>query len=456
MARTAEGWKLKWRSGVAHVRFTHAKKRYELTTGEKDPRRAAERAAEIYADVVSGRWKPVTHGPSSHADLDVIFADWLASLESTHDVQTVRWRVQQVRACFIPFFKNFKNITTATCADYARHRLTLVGRETVTKELSGLRTFLAWCVEQSVIRDAPVVRSVSPKSVGKRNPLRKTEATPISQAEAEAWLAALPEWSMRAVKGKKFAVRARFIVAWETGLRPETINTLSSPANYRKGATKLTITVTTDKQRFARPVPLTVAARAALDSVCPEKGVIFGEHDFRDYIPAAAKKAGLDPAKVETFTAYDLRHGRAVDLLETSGNLPGVAYLLGHKHLTTTNKYLKPGQMAAERALFGGLSGAAYEAEAVRRRGLEPLRVTPPAPEGGAESESGRNRGPGLGKAKRKGAARVGEQPDSGAPPQMIEAAGYLALLRVQEDSFDAMWAESLGIRAAAVARGAL
>ena len=63
---------------------------------------------------------------------------------------------------------------------------------------------------------------------------------------------------------------------------------------------------------------------------------------------AAAKV--LPPEKAKTFTAYDLRHARATQWAET-GNLVGVAYLLGHKQVTTTNKYARPNWAAATRVL---------------------------------------------------------------------------------------------------------
>ena len=54
--------------------------------------------------------------------------------------------------------------------------------------------------------------------------------------------------------------------------------------------------------------------------------------------------------KAKTFTAYGLRHARATQWAET-GNLVGVAYLLGHKQVTTTNKYARPNRAAAMRVL---------------------------------------------------------------------------------------------------------
>jgi hypothetical protein len=160
---------------------------------------------------------------------------------------------------------------------------------------------------------------------------------------------ALPEWS-ESKKTERFAVRARFRVAWETALRPSTIDQLSIPENYVRGASVLVITDEIDKVRFGRELPLTDAARAALEQVCPERGIVFGRHDYRDQIKKAAAEV-LPPEKARTFTAYDLRHARATQWAE-SGNLVGVAYLLGHKQVTTTNRYARPNRAAAERVLL--------------------------------------------------------------------------------------------------------
>ncbi len=108
------------------------------------------------------------------------------------------------------------------------------------------------------------------------------------------------------------------------------------------------MTAEIDKARFARDVPLSAEAMAALETVAPKSGLIFGEHDYRDILEKAAEV--LSPEKRATFTQYDLRHGRLTHLAET-GNLTGAAYLAGHKRVSTTDRYVRPGRRAAERAL---------------------------------------------------------------------------------------------------------
>ena len=51
-------------------------------------------------------------------------------------------------------------------------------------------------------------------------------------------------------------VRPRFRVAWESSLRPATLDKLSVPENYRPGCAALTIADDVDKNRFRRELPL--------------------------------------------------------------------------------------------------------------------------------------------------------------------------------------------------------
>jgi hypothetical protein len=99
--------------------------------------------------------------------------------------------------------------------------------------------------------------------------------------------------SNRAKDQTRYPVRARFIVAWETALRPATLNRLRAPVHYRRGQEVLVIENDIDKARFRRELPLGAETRAALDRVCPEVGILFGEHDYRRLLREAAIRAGV-------------------------------------------------------------------------------------------------------------------------------------------------------------------
>ncbi len=66
-------------------------------------------------------------------------------------------------------------------------------------------------------------------------------------------------------------------------------------------------------------------------------GILFGRHDLRvQYKRAAA--AVLPSGRAESWSIYDMRHAAGRRMVEASGgNLLGVAHMLGHKNLTTTN-----------------------------------------------------------------------------------------------------------------------
>ena len=96
----------------------------------------------------------------------------------------------------------------------------------------------------------------------------------------------------------------------------------------------------------------------------------------------AARLAGIDEARVRRLSPYEFRHSRTTEWVERSGNLPGVGYLLGPKHATTTNHRLHGNRAAAEAVLaasFGTNAGRAplptnEQALATSSQGLESSR----------------------------------------------------------------------------------
>jgi integrase len=143
---------------------------------------------------------------------------------------------------------------------------------------------------------------------------RKQAFLVFTAKEVAAIIAKLPEAATSKRSGGTFPVRARFVVAWETSLRPATLDKLTMPENYRRGSSFLAITDEADKSRFRRELPLSDAARAALDSVCPAAGLIFGAHDFRTLLRAAAEAAGIDEYRAKRISDYDFRHSRLTHL----------------------------------------------------------------------------------------------------------------------------------------------
>lgn len=403
MGRVAQGYKIRLHhSGIYHVRWisTRTGKRYDLSLGTRDPSEAASCAGRRYVEVCERELAE----PEAPAGEDVALDDelrdtWLTAIRS----QLSDGMPATLRIYWRHWAKHFRTlgaITTATIATYQAARLDVVVKATVRKEVSSLRGFLRWCLQIGVILALPTVPELARKATGQRAQAgRKIRATELSEKQIAAVIAALPEWSIvghgRHAKKPPYRVRDRFVFAYETGLRPSTIDRLSVPKNWRPGQVTLELDDDEDKARFGRTLPLSVRALEALQRCAPVTGVIFPRHDFRGYLEKAA--ASVLPADLAaTFSQYDFRHARGTHLLEATGNLPGVGFLLGHKKATTTDKYSRATRRAAESVLgatrslraSGGTSGGKLllarlkrVKHAVRGGGLEPPRCYPLAPQ---------------------------------------------------------------------------
>lgn len=342
MGRPAEGYKLRWRGERRGwtVRFS-LDKRYELSTGVRDRKAKAEadrKAREVYAEHVQGQRRK-QRGPAPDSPLLERVSEWLEELpvrdvtRETYEGYSVHW---------VKTFSSVRQMTSSAIESYTARRLKQSKRKSVANELSALRRFATW-LERSGHGSVDVPRlpdGLSGKAYKHRRRARAPELTP---AEVRKVLAALPVWS----DIHRFPIRARFTVQYETGLRTTTIDKLRAPDNYSKGALVLVLTDSDDKEAYGREVPLSLRARRALDSVVPSAGVIFGEHDYVRYLRPAAD-AALPAHKAAVFTWQHLRSARITHWLEQTSDLPGVMYLAGHKHASTTGKYVRASLRAAQ------------------------------------------------------------------------------------------------------------
>ena len=412
--RTEAPWSLRQLGAVWYVRFRHAGRRHEYSTGERERAGAEVHAALIFAKVVSGEWQRQERVEASPAlppfSLEDAVDGWISHQESSHDETTCKtWR--QYGARWVTFFGDDLHAVDwpRASARYMSERLRVVLAKTVRQELSGLRGLLGWAHDEGHLPELPVVPSVPRKAVGVRAGKQRAKSVHLEPDEIVRWLEAMPA-----------KVRPRYVLMAETGLRPRTLDLLRTPQHYTRGSAVLQITADIDKNRFARTLPLTAAARAVLDARLDEltnedEGVIFGASRWIASVKKAAVVAKLPRAK--EVSPYDLRHGLATHALEASGNLSGVGYLLGHLQATTTNRYLHTTQRAAHEVLAAfrppvsgeepgeaSLSGQSApflsrrrlarklaiqkRIMSVRRTGLEPVRFYSLVPETSASANS--------------------------------------------------------------------
>lgn len=346
MGRPSEGWKLRPPRGACRnytVRFRWGGEDFERSTRTADPERAAEVGARIYAATVASGAKRKRHPAASGLDLEGAVRAWLASLATTHDPATVGLYLGYAERWLEMFGAT---LTTSQAEAYMEKRLGQVRASTVRKELSALRTFARWGSERGRLPTIEVPYVPKRATGTAYEARRRSAAVELSPAEVTAILAALPRWSS-SPRVERFPIRARFIVQYETGLRPELVDLLSTPEHYRKGSTRINVTADLDKGRWARRVPLSDRARRELDQVLPKApGLIFGRHDYRPHLRKAAR-AVLPPDRAEVFNGSHLRSARATHWLDASESLTGVQYLLGHRQLSTTARYAKASEAAA-------------------------------------------------------------------------------------------------------------
>jgi hypothetical protein len=353
------------------ARFAVAGRTTERSTGTRDPDEADAEAARLVAAARAGELRDAGRARRQGAatPLEEVVESWLLYLETTHAERTREVWTDYATSHFVPFFGSTEKLTEEGCAEYRRQRLGKVLASTVRHELTALRNLVAFCALPDVrlIPEAFKIAGVPKRVTGKAHPVRRRSAAdPLSPDEVERIIGLLPEWGgrrgpqradlerKRTYKVNLFPIRARFIVAYETGLRPGTLDELSVPEHYEKGSATLRLTDAIDKQRWGRDLPLTARARAALDAVCPDQGLIFGWHDYRSHLKAAAGKV-LKGERARRFAGSHLRSARITHLAEESQNLPGIQFLVGHKLLSTTSRYAKPSLRAALEVLNLGL-----------------------------------------------------------------------------------------------------
>jgi integrase len=454
MARPKEGWKLRFprRKGEnITVRFTNAQgEEIERSTGTRDPVEAAREAERIYVAELNAAPVAERGRVDPTLLLDEQLAMWLTSLESTHDRETVATYTGYAKR-FVSFFGNtLADVTRARMGDYQRQRLTQVLRDSLQKERSALNGFFEWCHEQGTLSEEniPVWPKLPKRATGVRSGPQRAKAVDVTPEQIRAFVLALPILSLRARRGNRFPVRARFIFMAETGLRPSTIDALSVPEHWSPGSRELEIPDGIDKARFGRSLPLTGRAAAALEAAVAvanvSAGPIFGEHDYRTPFKSARSIAKLPKA----FAPYDLRH-HFISFTSSTMDKRAAMFLDGHTLVSTADHYVRSREDLAREAVAAlGSRGILGEGDIDMLSANEGSRtltgVTPLEPEsrGNSQPLDSYEPNPGL---------SIPEAPPDGpgyrgSPETIQRAQSYLDLLRSHWENLDnAVASELLG-----------
>lgn len=353
------------RKGIHGIRWrdTSTGKRTEVSLRTTDLEEARRVAPQVFAERVTG---VVKEGASNFIEhpakpLKELIAKWIADIASelgddtdkTYTTYGKHWLKQM---------KLLGDVRSASIGNYQRARLNQVLKGTVELELSAMRRFFKWLKEQEYIRTVPEFPELGAKVMGTNFKVRRrTKPTVVfSSEEMEQVIEAAPVLSQRKVRGRRFPVRARFIVARDTGLRPKTIDSLEGrDLIVSKGVLCLHIRKEIDKNRWDRVIDITPRVRAVLQSIKPENptDVFFGHHEWGKLFYKAVLEA-LGPDVADRMTPYDLKHGLVTEMFDAGAPETGIQFQVGT--VSAIRRYSHPNREAGGEALrkvFGGRAG---------------------------------------------------------------------------------------------------
>jgi integrase len=356
MARRAQGHKVVLDDGWYYVRFRYNNRRHKLALRTQDQAEAHRQAPEVYAAFIRGERQPIRGAaPTITTPLIDLCTTWLDSLEGVLAAGTRAVYEDYAAAHWLTRWKRLSELTEAALAGYVADRLKKVIRKSVRKEVSALRGFLGWLKTQGLLSEVPTIE-LPAKAAGTRAKKRRVPV-PLSLIEVRMLIAALPEESRHMARSRapyrrqKFPIRAYATFLWETGLRPSGVERMSNPDNWKPGRDTLTIDDDEDKAAWGREVPLSRRARELLEQYASTPGPLWGRWDLRVELRKAATKIGLDEARAQAVSTYDLRHARINALRDAGASRSGLQLLAGHTDAATTELYMHPLADQAKKAL---------------------------------------------------------------------------------------------------------
>jgi integrase len=325
---------------VYQYAFTANGKRYRGSTGCRDYGEAQAEAQRLWLDAHRGRppakrvrVRDLADAPS----LAHLFAHFIDSLTGKKSQSYVDKLESHFRAHFSDRWKTLHEITSQEIERYTTERLRertrlkrLASSVTVYKEIVTLSQFMKWAQRHGHLDVLPAFQRVKPIS-----DYAPPNYTPEQTAKL---LATLPD---RHTHSKRQPVREYFTVQWAQALRPDAeLGSLRwEDVNLDRG--EITIRQSKDKARVGRTIAMAQETRAILTEMAKDEpepsAAVFGARNFRESLRLAAIKA-----KLPTPTRHNLRHFRLSELGGSPGTSVGaLQFFAGHKHLQTTDRYVR-------------------------------------------------------------------------------------------------------------------
>lgn len=221
------------------------------------------------------------------------------------------------------------------------------GPSTARNQLSTVRTFLRWCVDEGLLRSDPT-RTIRPPREPRRIP--RTIARPA----AARLVAALPD------------ARARLIVLWmlHLGLRCGEVSRIQV-GDIDRDARLLVVRGKGQRERIL-PIPAEAwhALLAYLEEAPATSGPLVRRYDdhsralvphyISDMVRRFMRDAGVKVGPRDGLSGHALRRTCATDLLDGGAHIRQVQEVLGHASIQQTAKYLRKADAVELRPVMDG------------------------------------------------------------------------------------------------------
>lgn len=218
----------------------------------------------------------------------------------------------------------------------AERRADGLGNVSAARELSALKTFIAFAREQAGLADTSRPRLRGPRvKKGLPRPVTPDEAVNLAEAVADdatvPWIAARD--------------RAVLLLLYGAGMR--IAEALALPASVLPLSEKLTVTGKGDRQRIVPLLPIVQAAVSDYVRQCPwslakDQPLFRGAKGgplSQGMVQRAVARARVALGLPSTATPHALRHSFATHLLGAGADLRSLQELLGHASLSSTQIY---------------------------------------------------------------------------------------------------------------------
>jgi len=363
---------------VFQYRFTAHGRRFRGSTGCRDREAAQAETLRLYAAALAQKPLPkadAARRPVASQDLTKLFAAFIGTVTGKKSPEYIRKMESHFSAHFARRWRTLSEIVQPGAIDaFASARLAgdapafehdprrkrpKNGKSvTVHKELVTLRRFLKWCKKMGHIAELPHIDPVAQVS----------DYTPpdLTPDQVATYLAALPT---RREHRHRHPVRERFTFMWAQALRNKEVSSLRR-RDVNLELREMTIRQSEDKARVGRTIGLSDEAHDALVEYIGEEtwdgdALLFGDADYRTQLEHAAEATGLP-----VITPHHLRHFRLTELGHEPGtSVAALQFFAGHKHLSTTDKYVRSRTAATHEMLASAkASRAAAAARAAKKK----------------------------------------------------------------------------------------